>query len=41
MSSLLFYNSDTEFDDDILIDEDENVEFVNISKKDKVTDQQQ
>ena len=41
MSSLLFYNSDTEFDDDILIDEDENVEFVNISKKDKVADKQQ
>lgn len=33
MSSIKFYNSDTEFEDDILIDEDDNVEFVNVSTK--------
>ena len=31
MSSIKFYNSDTEFEDDILIEEDDNVEFVNVS----------
>ena len=41
MSSIKFYNDDTEFEDDIFIDEDENVEFVNMTSKktdDKKTD---
>ncbi len=37
MSSIKFYNSDTQFEDDILIDEDDNVEFINVSIKNEKT----